>query len=105
MELTRNIEKFKPKYFMRTPEMVVNVEWPGFFFEVLPLLEEDRQLDGESYKPGDQKFEKLTAGLYMGDIARRILHRYASSCRNGLCREATDVPLLIGTIICIGPRY
>ena len=60
---------------MRTPEMVVNVEWPGFSSTVLPLLEEDRQLDLESHMPGDQIFEKLTAGLYMGDIARRILHR------------------------------
>ena len=75
MEQTRNIEKYKPKYFTRTPEMVVNIEWPGLKSDVLPLLEEDRQLDAESDRPGDQGFEKLTAGLYLGDIARRILHR------------------------------
>ena len=75
MEQTRNIQKYKPKYFTRTPEMVVNIEWPGFHSDVLPLLEEDKQLDAESDRPGDQRFEKLTAGLYLGDIARRILHR------------------------------
>jgi hexokinase len=41
----------------------------------LPVLEEDRQLDEESNNPGQQRFEKLTAGLYMGDIARRIILR------------------------------
>lgn len=39
------------------------------------LLVEDAQLDKESSKPGDQVFEKLTAGMYMGDIARRIMSR------------------------------
>ena len=66
--------------------MVVNIEWPGFQSDVLPLLEEDRQLDAESDRPGDQGFEKLTAGLYLGDIARRILHRYiASDSTNYVC--------------------
>lgn len=42
------------------------------------MLEEDRQLDEESTNPGQQSFEKLTAGLYMGDIARRIMRRQAT---------------------------
>ena len=41
----------------------------------LPILDEDRQLDAESTNAGEQQFEKLTAGLYMGDIARRIILR------------------------------
>ncbi len=41
----------------------------------LPVLDEDRQLDAESTNAGEQHFEKLTAGLYMGDIARRIILR------------------------------
>ena len=75
VEQTRNISKWKPKYLPRTPEMVVNIEWPGFHSEVLPQLEEDIELDRESSHPGDQGFEKLTAGLYLGDTARRIIHR------------------------------
>ncbi len=51
----------------------MNVEWPGFRCGEIPLLEEDRELDSESNQPGDQVFEKLTSGLYLGDIARRIL--------------------------------
>jgi len=44
----------------------------------LPVLDEDRQLDADSCNPGEQQFEKLTAGLYMGDIARRIMLRFCS---------------------------
>ena len=55
--------------------MVVNIEWPGFASKALPQLPEDRQLDAESSDPGSQLFEKLTSGLYLGDIARRILLR------------------------------
>lgn len=43
----------------------------------LPVLDEDRQLDEDSSNTGEQCFEKLTAGLYMGDIARRIILRWA----------------------------
>ena len=46
----------------------------------LPVLDEDRQLDADSCNPGEQQFEKLTAGLYMGDIARRIMLRFCSLC-------------------------
>ena len=42
----------------------------------LPVLNEDRQLDEDSSNTGEQCFEKLTAGLYMGDIARRIILRW-----------------------------
>ena len=42
----------------------------------LPVLDEDRQLDADSNNTGEQQFEKLTAGLYMGDIARRLILRY-----------------------------
>ncbi|BDA45066.1 Hexokinase-1 [Coccomyxa sp. Obi] len=77
MELLGRITKWLPHYRPRTPDMVVNIEWPGFQAAELPTLEEDRQLDEESNNPGQQRFEKLTAGLYMGDIARRIILRAA----------------------------
>ena len=75
VETLSNIDKFKMKYFSRTPEMVVNIEWPGFKSRSFDRLQEDIDLDAESHKPGDQAFEKLTSGLYMGEIARRILNR------------------------------
>ena len=42
---------------------------------MLPVLPEDDALDAASNNPGQQRFEKLTAGLYLGDIARRIILR------------------------------
>ena len=135
MEQLGNITKWLPHYRPRTPDMVVNIEWPGFQVPCfallqadsesilhaygsnllalpcldcltcskapallqccsglsllegvrelclglqateLPVLDEDRQLDADSTNAGEQQFEKLTAGLYMGDIARRIILR------------------------------
>ncbi|KAK9825122.1 hypothetical protein WJX81_000028 [Elliptochloris bilobata] len=73
IEQLGNITKWMPRYRARTPDMVVNIEWPGFAAPELPVLEEDRALDAESNNPGQQQFEKMTAGLYTGDIARRLL--------------------------------
>lgn len=75
MEQLGNITKWLPHYRPRTPDMVVNIEWPGFQAAELPVLDEDRQLDADSNNTGEQQFEKLTAGLYMGDIARRLILR------------------------------
>ena len=38
-------------------------------------INEDQELDAEGHHPGQHCFEKLTAGLYLGDVARRILLR------------------------------
>ncbi|CAK0784341.1 hypothetical protein CVIRNUC_007545 [Coccomyxa viridis] len=75
IEQLGRITKWLPHYRPRTPDMVVNIEWPGFQATELPVLDEDRQLDEDSSNTGEQCFEKLTAGLYMGDIARRIILR------------------------------
>ena len=45
---------------------------------MLPVLAEDDALDAATNNPGQQRFEKLTAGLYLGDIARRIILRCCS---------------------------
>lgn len=50
-------------------------EWADYTSEALPWLQEDRELDAESHVPGQHHFEKMTSGLYMGDIARRIILR------------------------------
>ena len=75
MEQLGRISKWLPRFLPRTPDMVVNIEWPGFSSDALPQLAEDRELDAESPDPGSQRFEKLTSGLYLGDIARRIILR------------------------------
>lgn len=79
MEQIKNLPKYLPQYMPRTTDMCVNTEWPGFFSHSLPILNEDQELDAESHHPGQHCFEKLTAGLYLGDVARRILLRYPPS--------------------------
>jgi hexokinase len=86
IEQLGRITKWLPQYRPRTPDMVVNIEWPGFAAPQLPMLPEDAALDAESNNPGQQLFEKLTAGLYMGDIARRIILRCAAPDQAPACR-------------------
>lgn len=40
---------------------------------MLPRTKYDQQIDEESPRPGEQTFEKLSAGLYLGEIFRLIL--------------------------------
>ncbi|KAJ4882198.1 Hexokinase-3 [Raphanus sativus] len=55
--------------------MVVNMEWRNFWFSHLPRTTYDMDLDAESSNPNDMGFEKMIAGLYLGDIVRRVIHR------------------------------
>ena len=60
---------------VNTP-MVINMEWGNFNSErrrVLPLTKYDEQLDLASLNPGAQLFEKMLSGMYLGELARRIL--------------------------------
>lgn len=56
-------------------DFVSMAEWAGFSADSLPVIEEDRALDAASSSPGQHIFEKMTAGLYMGELARLILVR------------------------------
>lgn len=55
--------------------MAINCEYGAFDNErrVLPVTSYDKQIDQESPRPGEQAFEKLSAGLYLGEIFRLIL--------------------------------
>lgn len=61
----------------KSGEMVINMEWGNFFSSYLPLTEYDKALDAESLNPGEQIFEKLISGMYLGDIVRRVLLKLA----------------------------
>ncbi|KAG7021894.1 Hexokinase-2 [Cucurbita argyrosperma subsp. argyrosperma] len=58
-------------------EMVINMEWGNFRSSHLPLTEYDHALDLESLNPGEQIFEKIISGMYLGEIVRRVLCRMA----------------------------
>ncbi|KAJ7547627.1 hypothetical protein O6H91_08G095700 [Diphasiastrum complanatum] len=56
---------------------VINMEWGSFWSSHLPRTPVDDTLDADSLNPGDQGFEKLISGMYLGDIVRRILLKMA----------------------------
>ncbi|KAK7319943.1 hypothetical protein RJT34_04672 [Clitoria ternatea] len=61
----------------KSGDMVINMEWGNFRSSHLPLTEYDQALDAESLNPGDQIFEKLISGMYLGEIVRRVLLKMA----------------------------
>ncbi|KAF2178026.1 hexokinase [Zopfia rhizophila CBS 207.26] len=56
-------------------QMAINCEYGAFDNgrRVLPMTKYDEQIDEESPRPGEQTFEKLSAGLYLGEIFRLVL--------------------------------
>ncbi|WJX86259.1 Hexokinase isoenzyme 2 [Trifolium repens] len=61
----------------KSGEMVINMEWGNFRSSHLPLTEYDYALDAESLNPGEQIFEKIISGMYLGEIVRRVLYKMA----------------------------
>lgn len=57
--------------------MVINMEWGNFWSSHLPRTRYDEDLDAESLNSGEQGFEKLVSGMYLGDIVRRLILRMA----------------------------
>ncbi|XP_004513053.1 hexokinase-1-like [Cicer arietinum] len=61
----------------KSEEMVINMEWGNFCSSDLPLTEYDQALDAASLNPGEQIYEKIISGMYLGDIVRRVLLKLA----------------------------
>ncbi|KAI3917732.1 hypothetical protein MKW98_021494 [Papaver atlanticum] len=61
----------------KSGEMVINMEWGNFRSSHLPVTEYDQALDQESLNVGEQIFEKIISGMYLGDIVRRVLCKMA----------------------------
>lgn len=63
--------------------MVVNMEWGGFAsfnppdIMALPIVQADRDVDAASLNPGEQVFEKVVSGMYLGSCVRRTIVRIA----------------------------
>ncbi|KAF4354873.1 hypothetical protein F8388_003006 [Cannabis sativa] len=74
-ELTKALERIGLD--MRVTALVINMEWGNFRSSHLPLTEYDQALDSDSLNPGEQIFEKLISGMYLGDIVRRVLCKLA----------------------------
>ncbi|KAF2444270.1 hypothetical protein P171DRAFT_432331 [Karstenula rhodostoma CBS 690.94] len=78
-KLSPDDERLKDKDGNTRPLMAINCEYGAFdnARKVLPWTKYDAQIDEESPRPGQQAFEKLSAGLYLGEIFRLILVEFA----------------------------
>jgi len=76
MEKVGSIPKIKHLGLPDDAEMAINCEWGAFDSEkteVLPRTKYDVTIDVTSNKPGEQAFEKMISGLYLGEIFRLIM--------------------------------
>ncbi|EAU83892.2 hexokinase [Coprinopsis cinerea okayama7 len=76
MERVKDIGKIKYLGIDDDVEMVINCEWGAFDshnHEHLPRTKYDISIDESSSKPGQQTFEKLISGRYLGEIVRLII--------------------------------
>lgn len=75
MEKCKNIEKLDHMNLDPEQDMAINCEWGAFDNEhqILPRTPYDIIIDKESPRPGQQSFEKMVAGLYLGEIFRLVV--------------------------------
>lgn len=69
------LEEHLPEGVHPDDYMAINCEWGAFDNEhkILPRTRWDIEIDEQSPRPGQQCFEKLIAGYYLGEIWRRVL--------------------------------
>ncbi|TFK25469.1 hexokinase [Coprinopsis marcescibilis] len=76
MEHVKDIPKIKHLGIDGDQDMAINCEWgafDSFEHEHLPRTKYDIIIDESSNKPGEQAFEKLISGRYLGEIVRLII--------------------------------
>ncbi|KAL6845068.1 hypothetical protein ACP4OV_024563 [Aristida adscensionis] len=92
-----------PKWSCLIPDsgdMVINMEWGNFRSPHLPLTEFDQALDEESLNPGEQIYEKLISGMYMGEIVRRVLLKMnqEASLFGNTVPPNLEIPYILSTL-------
>lgn len=75
MENCGSIPKLKHLNLPDDTPMAINCEYGAFDNEhkVLPITKYDTIIDEDSPRPGQQAFEKMIAGLYLGEIFRLVI--------------------------------
>ncbi|KAI5466112.1 hexokinase [Mariannaea sp. PMI_226] len=83
METCGDIPKIAHLNLPPDTPMAINCEWGAFDNEhkVLPRTAYDIAIDRDSPRPGQQAFEKMIAGLYLGEIFRLVLADLAETKR------------------------
>jgi len=74
METVGSIPKLQTDLPPHSP-MAINCEYGAFdnAHRILPRTKYDEEVDRDSPRPGEQTFEKMSAGLYLGEIFRLVL--------------------------------
>lgn len=77
-DVVSDIEKLEGKLaddIPRDSPMAINCEYGSFDNEhlVLPRTKYDVDVDEQSPRPGQQAFEKMTSGYYLGELLRMVL--------------------------------
>ncbi|KAK4518989.1 uncharacterized protein ATC70_009216 [Mucor velutinosus] len=75
-----NMENFladHPKLLATTSDMIINTEWCNISSKYLPVNKFDELVDLESNNKGVHAFEKMTTGMYLGELVRLILVEFA----------------------------
>ncbi|EEP81256.1 hexokinase [Uncinocarpus reesii 1704] len=75
VETCNNIPKLQHRNLAPDSPMIINCEYGAFDNEhcVLPRTKYDKLIDKESPRPGQQTYEKMTSGLYLGEIFRHAI--------------------------------
>ena len=75
MEHAKDVPKLAHMNLPPDTLMAINCEWGAFDNEhkVLPRTPYDIIIDNDSPRPGQQAFEKMIAGLYLGEIFRLVM--------------------------------
>lgn len=78
-------------------EMIVNLEWGNF--ALLRRTPFDADLDRDSPNPGSQLLEKMVSGLYLGELARRVIRALMNEglLFDGSSRDLFTTPYAFGT--------
>ncbi|KAL0075950.1 hypothetical protein J3Q64DRAFT_1773486 [Phycomyces blakesleeanus] len=74
-ERTSNVTKLRDQPTTRDRDVIINTEWGNFGSSrrTLPCTWFDRKLDRESINPQFHMFEKMTTGIFLGELVRGIL--------------------------------
>jgi hexokinase len=74
--------------------VVINTEWGGFddHARLLPTVQYDIDLDQSSLHPGEQRYEKMLSGMYLGELFRRaVLAAYECDFRHLAIRTSSPL--------------
>ncbi|KAF3015477.1 hypothetical protein E8E15_005092 [Penicillium rubens] len=104
MEEAGSVSKISNSGLRPETEIAINTEYGAFdnSHQVLPRTQFDETIDEESTRPGQQTYEKMVAGYYLGELMRLVLlhlQRRAgifpkSDCSKLECRNAFDSTIL-----------